>query len=311
MIPQESVPEGQLLSFSLKTTALAFEEFYLRDNAILEGGQGVFASLFKGRHFTLGGLQLAVPAGQVEVGSFHLLEGKKGLAAVERRCLVGRGTAYIHRGETPGIIDGNVKPGTDGGRPLAETGEEGGAFAACSCAESKGRQKVQAGRFLKLKGRAHPGFRCQKIRASGHDRGGGAHGQGGRADGSEVTGGAGQGASSAEGLELQVREATQAVKIEKATGETFVFGFLSEQFGIGEQAGLPSLPQDFHDFPVGRNGIGDQGTLFVKAQDAEVSVGHPGGHEQAAGMEIPEGGLLCFQGGSRAGVEPSKEVKLP
>ncbi len=96
MIPQESVSEGQSLSFSLKTAPLAFEEFNLRDNAILEGVQGVFASLFKGRHFTLGDLQLAVPAGQVEVGSFHLLEGKKGLAAVERRCFIGGGTVHIH-----------------------------------------------------------------------------------------------------------------------------------------------------------------------------------------------------------------------
>jgi len=110
---------------------------------------------------------------------------------------------------------------------------------------------------------------------------------------------------------LQVREATQAVKIEKGTREIFVFGFVPEQFGIREEAGLFSLPPDFHDFPVGRNGIGDQGTLFVKTEGAEVSVGHPGGYEQAAGVEIPEGGLLGFPGGSRTGVESPKEIKFP
>jgi len=151
MIPQESVSEGQFLSSPLQTTPLTFEEFDLRDDAIVEGGEGVLTSLFKSLHFSLGGLQLSVAAGQVEVGSFHLLEGEESRPPIESGGFIGGCTSHFHRGEAVGIINWNVEAGTGRGDPIPEAGKEGSAFPTGSGTETEGGQKVEAGRFLDLK----------------------------------------------------------------------------------------------------------------------------------------------------------------
>ena len=153
MIPPERVSEGQFLSYPLKTAPCTFEELDLRDDSIVEGGEGILTGLFKSLHLTLGGLHLLVSAGQIEIGSFHLLEGEEGRTPVERSCFVGGCTSHFHRSEAVGIINWNVESGTGRGDPFTEVGKEGVALSAGSGAETEGRQKVEAGRFLDLKGR--------------------------------------------------------------------------------------------------------------------------------------------------------------
>ena len=124
-------------------------------------------------------------------------------------------------------------------------------------------------------------------------------------------GGVGELLAAAEGFQLQKRKALETFKIKEAAREAFLFRFLAAQLGFRNQPRLFALAQNPHDHLVGGNGFGDEGALFKEAEDAEVGLSDLGGHEEAAGMEIPEGGPFGSASGLRQGSDPAEKIYLP
>ncbi len=115
-------------------------------------------------------------------------------------------------------------------------------------------------------------------------------------DGGELMPRSRLGRSAAEGIELEVGQAAEAIEIEKGPGEAFVFRFLAAEFGGGDQPSVLPITEDGENFRVGGNGLGDERSFVFEPQDAEVGVGNLGGDQEVAGMEIPEGRLFRLAG---------------
>ncbi|MDH3771015.1 MAG: hypothetical protein OET79_08530, partial [Nitrospirota bacterium] len=110
---------------------------------------------------------------------------------------------------------------------------------------------------------------------------------------------------------LQIGETAQAVEVEKGASQALVFSFLAPKFGGGNQADSLAVAHGLDDPEVGTDGLRHELLLFIEAKEANVGVGHLGGDEEAAGVEIPEGSSGGFLGGAGSGAESAEEIDFP
>ena len=90
-----------------------------------------------------------------------------------------------------------------------------------------------------------------------------------------------------------------------------VFGLLAAKFGGGDETGLIAVAQGLDDLAVGSDGLGDEGFFLIEPEEAEVILGHLGGDEETACVEIPEGGLLGLVGGVGRSADLAEKVEFP